>query len=110
MAIVTTLSKNQFIRQFEEVRQGQFSREALHWIFNYLDNFDGDVEFDPIAICCEWQESTVDEVIEAYDIEVEADAAPEDRMQAAIDYVDYHSVLLTSGTGPKSDSLVFLSF
>jgi hypothetical protein len=33
-----------------------FTDEGLELLFDYLEDLDGDVEMDTIAICCEWTE------------------------------------------------------
>jgi len=52
-------------------RQDQFSREALDLIYEYLNNFDEDVELDVVAICCEYVEDTPTEIAQSYDIDLE---------------------------------------
>src|SRR5690625_238977 len=63
--IVETLTKHQFIARFKEVRPYQFSDKGLEIIFDYLegyaDSLNRDIEFDPIAICCEFAEMDIDE-------------------------------------------------
>ena len=61
-----TLNKDQFRFAFEQVRPNQFSYEALGTLFDYLEEIDENMEFDPIAICCEYAEMTMDEIFEAY--------------------------------------------
>ena len=55
-----TLNFSQFVDNWPESRKGQFSYEALRAIFDYYEQYTEDtgeeIEFDPIAICCEWSE------------------------------------------------------
>ncbi len=55
-----TLNFSQFIDNWPESRKNQFSYDALRAIFDYYEEYENDtkekVEFDPIAICCEWSE------------------------------------------------------
>jgi len=50
-------------------RPDNFSYEGLRALFEYLECMDEEVEFDPIAICCEFSEDTVEAIASAYDIE-----------------------------------------
>jgi hypothetical protein len=61
-----TLNKDQFRFQMDQVRPNQFSYEALGTLFDYFEEIDENMEFDPIGICCEYAEMTMDEVFEAY--------------------------------------------
>jgi hypothetical protein len=70
MAIVQTISTlGQFRNAFEQAgRRNQFSRDALGLLFDYFDSVDDNVELDVVAICCEFAESTADEVRDSYDV------------------------------------------
>ena len=56
----TTISKYEFCRWFEEHRPNNFSyegRTALYeMLVNYEEDTDEEIEFDPIALCCEYSE------------------------------------------------------
>lgn len=59
--------------QFDAYNRGdQFSREGIRQLFTYLDemaeNDDRNIELDVIALCCEYTESTTDDVISDYDV------------------------------------------
>ncbi|HIH74841.1 MAG TPA: hypothetical protein HA306_06550 [Methanosarcina sp.] len=56
MAIVEKMTEELFIKRFKEVRTSQFSDAALSEIFNYYNDLEENLEFDPVAICCEWTE------------------------------------------------------
>ena len=51
-----TLNEYKFIDAFNRARPNQFSHEALRALFDYYEEIAPDMEFDPIAICCEWSE------------------------------------------------------
>lgn len=81
MAIVMTVDKHEFIDAFKRYnRQDQFSYEGLEVLFDYLENLSEDIgepiELDVIALCGEYYESSIEELIEDYDIDV-SDAADE---------------------------------
>ncbi len=58
----TTLNESQFIDAFKRSseRKEQFSYEALKALFEHLEQLEQDtgseIEFDMIALCCEYQE------------------------------------------------------
>ena len=63
-----TVDQPKFVRAFEKAGRGdQFSQEALHALFEYLDNFDVDVELDVIAICCYFAELPEDDLLQDVD-------------------------------------------
>lgn len=91
-----TITESYFIDRFMAIRREQFSREALRELFAYYEQLEQDcgedIEFDPIAICCDWTE---------YDTALEAAKAysynGEDDEQKALDWLfDQTSVLQLS--------------
>ena len=62
-------------------RKDQFSYEAQEIIFNYLKDWEQEtgeeIELDVIALCCDYAESTIDDLISDYDIDV-SDCDPDD--------------------------------
>lgn len=70
MAIKETLSEDSFINRFLQIR-GNFSVKALRELYHYYDDMSEgigeDIEFDPVAICCEWTEyDTEQECLDDY--------------------------------------------
>jgi len=55
-----TISIYTFRRWFEDNRPNNFSYTGLGSLFNYLEQYEEDcdteIEFDPIALCCEYTE------------------------------------------------------
>ncbi len=55
-----TLSIYDFKRWFEEHRPNNFSYEGQNKLFEYLEEYEEstgeEIEFDPIALCCEYTE------------------------------------------------------
>jgi len=67
-----TVNFNQFNNWFEKQRPNNFSYEGRFALFNYLEELEDDtgdkIEFDPIALCCEYSEyENFKEVQEHYD-------------------------------------------
>lgn len=66
-----TLNFSQFLDNWPESIKDKFSYEAKKAIFDYIkeieDGTGEETEFDPIAICCEWNEATsADEAAKEY--------------------------------------------
>lgn len=92
MAIVQTLTKSSFVDAFKQSsRKDQFSYEALEAIFDYLDTFSEEtgenVEFDIVAICCEWAEMSWQEIAMSYDIDLSQCADDDERIGEVEDFL-----------------------
>ena len=74
MAIIDTLHETQFVDEFRKIRENNFSIFGLRALFQYLDNLSEDcgenIEFDPIALCCEFAEYSLEEFNEDYGCEL----------------------------------------
>jgi hypothetical protein len=91
----STLNEYEFVDAFEtESRRDQFSREARRALFSWYSEMEADtgsaIEFDMIAICCEWGEHDVDSLLADYGDRLDLDeyedsSAPDTRDQMAAD-------------------------
>ena len=58
-------------------RQDQFTYTGKRVLFDYLEQYEEDtgdsIELDVIALCCEYVESTYDEVIREYSLDTSVD-------------------------------------
>jgi hypothetical protein len=83
-----TINCHEFINQFDLLRPNNFSREALIMMFEYFEQYERDIgeeiEFDPIAICCEYVEQTIPELVYGYKLEKEIDGMEQNEM---LDYL-----------------------
>lgn len=65
-----TISKSMFRDAFERMdRKNNFSYEGLGALFDYLEEFGEDFELDVVALCCEYSEDTIENVLKAYGFE-----------------------------------------
>ena len=69
-----TLTEFQFCDQFKKIAPDNFSYEGLTALFAYFEQWETDtgqdIEFDPIALCGEWEEyKDLDELNEEHDYE-----------------------------------------
>jgi hypothetical protein len=63
-----TINRTQFIEQMQSIRPDNFSREALGEMFFYFDEMgeQNEMEFDPIAICCDFSQCSLDEFKDSF--------------------------------------------
>ena len=114
MAIVQSIDN---VYQFREAfrlagRMDQFSYEGLEVLFDYLDNLSEStgesVELDVAALCCDYYESSVEELIDNYNIDVSD--ADEDDPDSIIEVVRDYLEDNTSVCGQVSDGFVYAAF
>jgi len=102
MAIVQELNKSYFMDRFTEMGRGdQFSYEALE----YSESTGEDYRLDVIAICCDWYESTVEELINEYDIDVSECEDDEEKQETVIDYLNDETFAMYAG-----DKILYQAF
>ncbi len=69
-----TIGFCQFTDAFNSVRPNNFSYEGLQVLFDHLEEYEGadsemGLELDVIAFCCDFTESSIEEVLKDYDLE-----------------------------------------
>ena len=99
----TLITKSTFVNAFDRAdRSENFSHEGRRALFNWFEELDADVhgadhpgtEFDVIAICCEFNEMDVDDIIREYRVDVEEDADEEERADAVEEYLSENTSLV----------------
>ena len=114
MAIVQSINS---VYQFREAfrlagRMDQFSYEGLEVLFYYLDNLSEDtgesIEIDVVAFCCDYYESSIEELIDNYDIDLSE--VDEDDPDSIVDVVREYLEYNTSVCGQVSDGFVYAAF
>lgn len=114
MAVVQSINN---VHQFREAfrlagRDNQFSYEGLEVLFDYLDNLSEDtgetIELDVVALCCEYYESSIEELIDNYNIDLSE--VDEDDPDSTIDVVREYLEYNTSVCGQVSDGFVYAAF
>lgn len=116
MAIVNTLNKQEFVNMFADYnRADNFSIIAREMLFDYYDDLSEDIgtpfEMDVIAICCDWSEYNVNELLNDYSnllddddlAECEDDGEKLEYIESVLQ--DHTSVLRVDG-----DSLLVMAF
>ena len=69
-----TIGFSEFTDAFNAVRPKNFSYEGLEVLFDYLEQYEDDctengIELDVIAICCDFTECSIKEVLNDYNLE-----------------------------------------
>jgi hypothetical protein len=87
--MIQTFRLSDFTNAFRNSdRADQFSYEGLTLLFDYFEECDSQMEFDMIAICCEWAEDTPENIAAAYDIELKD---YKELSQEVISFLEYHT-------------------
>ena len=97
---ITVAYVGQFRNAFRSVgREDQFSYEALGLLFEYLEEVNPDYELDVIELCCEYTESTPEEIAESYSIDIEGMEEGE-IVEAVTEFLERHtSIVGTTASG-----------
>ena len=113
MAIVQHINN---VYQFREAfrlagRVDQFSYEGLEVLFDYLENYSDEtgehVELDVVALCCEYYESSIEELIKQNNIDTSYVEGDEDEIREMVrEYLEYK----TSVCGEVCGGFVYAAF
>ena len=105
-----TINKYQFQDAFKAVRPDNFSYEAVDLLSDYFEEYEKDtgeeLELDVIAICCDFSEDSVQNIIDNYTIDVSGCDGEEEIKQAVIEYI-FDS---TAYIGETEKGLVYQQF
>jgi hypothetical protein len=105
-----TVNFSTFQTAFESIRFDNFSYEGLTWLFDWIEQQEQDTgmeqELDVIALCCDFSESTYNQVIKDYDLADEEFEDPDTMQQAVIDYLNNETIII----GYDDDKIVYLNF
>ena len=92
-----TLSLDEFRHSMKQIRPENFSWEGLEILFDWFEDLETsmerEIEFDPIAICCDYSEASVKEIIDAFGIDLDG-VDPDMVDEFVLDYVNNHSIVL----------------
>lgn len=112
MAIVQTLTFCQFCDAFDHMdRETQFSYDGKRVLFDYLeeysDSMNEPVELDVIALCCEYAEDSIDDIIENYSVGVsDADGDKDEIKEIVREYLEDNTIII----GETDDGFVYACF
>lgn len=104
-----TIGLSQFTDAFMAIRPDNFTYDGLVLLFDYLESWKADsgeeLELDVIAICCDFEELTIEEIIRQYNIETD-DIEDDEIDDYVMDYLNDE----TSVVGKTDNTIVFRSF
>jgi hypothetical protein len=88
--MIQTINLSQFRDAFRSMGlKDQFSYEGLEVLFNGLEEYEEDtgeeLDFDVIALCCDFSEMSAQEVIDAYGLDIADDG---NQLNNAIDWIN----------------------
>lgn len=113
MAIVNVIdSAFELEQEFKRFgRENNFSPAGLRVLFDYLDNLSEeigeDIKLDVIALCCEYNESSIEEIINNYNMDVSYADGDEDEIKSSVEeYLQYK----TSVCGEVNGRFVYVAF
>jgi hypothetical protein len=91
----TTVNLYEFRDHFKKMRPDNFTYEGLEILFNYLEEYEqstGDeLELDVIALCCDYSEDSLSNIVDSYSIDLEGE---DDHEQAIKDYLENETTLV----------------
>lgn len=93
-----TINLYQFREAFQRMDRGeQFSYEGLEILFDWFEDLeimqDQEIELDVIAICCEYSESSIEQIIRDYSVDIEG-VEPEEVDAFILDYLNDRTIVL----------------
>lgn len=91
-------------------RKDQFSYEGLGILFEYLEQVEDDtgehIELDVIALCCDYNEDTFEDVAKNYNIDISACEDAEEIRQTVLDHLNDETMVC----GHDDDIVVYACF
>ena len=98
--MIQTISTSQFIDAFRNMgRADQFSRQGLRALFDYLEEIDPDFDLDVIALCCDYSEDSVQDIAEAYGLELPDDETEDEHCDAVRTYLEENTSIVAEFDG-----------
>jgi len=111
--MIQTIQLSDFRSSFYNMgRKDQFSYEGLGLIFEYIEDYERDngeqVELDVIALCCEWNELSAEDVIDQYSTDIDTEGMTDDEINAAVEEYLLNETQLAGRT--TAGDFVFVQF
>jgi hypothetical protein len=106
----TTVYFSEFRDYFHEIRPDNFSYQALRILFDYLEEFEEstgeEVEFDVIALCCDFSEDSFENIADLYGIELDPETDEDEQKQQVIDFLQSEGAYV----GDSINGIVYRNF
>jgi predicted ArsR family transcriptional regulator len=105
-----TINLYKFQNEFDKIRPDSFSYEGLSALFEYLEQWEEDtgeeLELDVIAICCDFNQDTWENIAQNYRIDLGNCEDEEEKQQAVADYLSEEGAFVAQ----VADSFVYRNF
>jgi hypothetical protein len=106
----TYISQYDFRRAFEECRPDNFSYDGLKVLFEYLEEYEMDIgeelELDVIGLCCDFSESTFEDIAALYNVEIDTNENEDEQKQQVIDFLQSEGAYV----GETLNSIIYKDF
>jgi hypothetical protein len=106
----TTVYFAEFRDHFNEIRPDNFSYQGLRILFDYLEEFEEstgeEVEFDVIAICCDFTEDSFENIADQYGIELDLEMDEDYQKQQVIEHLEGEGVYV----GDSINGIIYRNF
>lgn len=87
-----------------------FSYTGLSYLFGFLEDLEKDtgeeLELDVIALCCDYAEASVDELIDDYSIPVPDEADDKEKLEIVLDFINEYSFIV----GTYDNQIIYVKF
>jgi hypothetical protein len=88
----TTVYFSEFCDYFRDIRPDNFSYQGLRILFDYFEEFEDStgesIDFDVIAICCDFSEDSFENIADQYGIELDLEMGEDYQMQQVIEHLE----------------------
>ena len=106
----TTINFCDFCDAFRKFdRNDAFSYEGKRALFNYLEQMEEstgkEIELDVIALCCDYEEDSINDIVDNYEIDVEG-MDEDQKLQAVRDYLKNNTEII----GETKTSFIYAAF
>ena len=106
----TYISEYSFMRAFKECRPDNFSYDGLKVLFEYLEEYEMDIgeelELDVIGLCCDFSESTFEDIAALYNVEIDINENEDKQKQQVIDFLQSEGAYV----GETLNSIIYRDF
>jgi hypothetical protein len=106
----TYISEYSFMRAFKECRPDNFSYDGLKVLFEYLEEYEMDIgeelELDVIGLCCDFSESTFEDIAALYNVEIDINENEDEQKQQVIDFLQSEGAYV----GETQNSIIYRDF
>lgn len=94
----TSVSLSDFRSAFARMERNNFSYDGLAVLFDYLEEYESgtgeELELDVVALCCDYQESSWEDIAADYSIDLSDCDDDEEKIETVRDYLEENSTIV----------------